>query len=270
MRIFDMPTLRSATPAIGDPARKALYLATSTPLRIDAEGETLLLRRAAHATARYPLARIDRIICNRHADWSGNALARCLAHGIPLVWVDGHGTALGSAGPRLATAQPFDALLDSYLERADWRSHYDNWLKRRRLDILVLTALRATYAGHPMSQADFDDHKRAYVYNGQIDPVFPEMARAWCHAFVVKQLAIVAIATTHWAYDGQPLDLADDLCGLLWAELNLEAASLAAAADQTRTQLLLIESWIARHPGRLPEHLARFRRHLAHENQQWP
>ncbi len=265
-----MPTLRAAHPIIGDPPRKALYLATSTPLRIDAEGESQLLRRSAQATARYPLARIDRIVCNRHADWSGNALALCLARGIPLVWVDGHGTALGSAGPRLATAQPFDALLDSYLERPDWCSHYDNWLKRRRLDILVLTALRATHAGQPMSQADFDEYKRVYVYNAQLDPVFPELARAWCYAFVVKQLAVAAIANTYWAYDGQPLNLADDLFGLLWAELNLEAASIAAAADQTRTQLLLVESWIARHPGRLPEHLARFRRHLAHENQQWP
>ena len=186
-----MPTLRTAHPIIGDPPRKALYLATSTPLRIDAEGESLLLRRSAQATARYPLARIDRIVCNRHADWSGNALA-------------------------------------------------------------------------------LDEYKRVYVYNAQLDPVFPELARAWCYAFVVKQLAVAAIANTYWAYDGQPLNLADDLFGLLWAELNLEAASIAAAADQTRTQLLLVESWIARHPGRLPEHLARFRRHLAHENQQWP
>ena len=48
-----MPTLRITAPAIGDPARKALYLATSAPLRIDAEGESLLLRRTGHATARY-------------------------------------------------------------------------------------------------------------------------------------------------------------------------------------------------------------------------
>jgi hypothetical protein len=264
-----MPAARS-TPAIGDPPRKALYLATSTPLRIDCEGESLLLRRAAQATARYPLARIDRILCNRHADWSGEALARCLRHGIPLVWVDGHGQALGSASPRLGRVQPFDALVDSYLERADWRSRYDNWLKRRRLDILVLTALRAVQAGHALTQAEFDEHKRAYVYKGELDAVFPEFARAWCHAYVLKQLAIAGIAATLWGYDGQPLDFGDDLCGLLWAELNLEAASLAAAADQTRTQLLLVESWIARHPACIPEHLARFRRHLAHENQQWP
>lgn len=265
-----MPTLRAAKPFVGDPPRKALYLAACTPLRIDAEREALLLRRPAHATARYPLARIDRIVCNRHADWSGNALVLCLEHGVPLVWVNGHGTALGSAGPRLATPQPFDTLLDCYLERADWRGHYDNWLKRRRLDILVLAALRAAHAGQPLAQADFDDLKRAYVYNAHLDAVFPETACAWCHAFVLRQLADAAIEPTHWAYDGQPLNLADDLCGLLWAELNLEAASLAAAADQTGTQLLLVESWIARHPGRLAEHLARFRRHLAHENQQWP
>ncbi len=227
------------------------------------------MRRAGHATTRYPLARIDRIVCNRHVDWSSEALTRCLRHGIPLLWVDGRGEVIGFAGPRLGMAQPFDVLLDSYLDRADWHSRYTNWLKQRRLETLVLVALRAVHAGHAMSQAEFDEHKRAYVYNAHFEAVYPEMARAWCHAYVLRHLVVGGIAPTHWAYDGQPLDLGDDLCGLVWAELNLEAASLALAADQTQTQLLLVESWIAGHPARIPDLLARLRRHLAAENQQW-
>ncbi len=258
------------TPALGTPARKALYLATSEPLRIDTEGDALVLRRKTAAATRHPLVRIDRIVCNRHTDWSGAALARCLQHGISLTWVDGHGQLIGNAAPRLADHHPLEVLLDTYLDRPHWSARYANWLRCRRMDILVLVALRAAQAHRPLSQHDFDEHKRDYVYNAHLEPLLPPIARCWCHAFVSRRLADLRIAGRHWGYDGQALELADDLTGLLWGELNLECATLAAAADTPHTHALIVESWLACHPSRLPDHLARLKRHLAHENAQWP
>ena len=258
------------TPTFGTPARKALYLATSDPLRIDSEGEALVLRRRAVAATRHPFARIDRIVCNRHADWSGEALARCLQHGIPVTWVDGHGQLVGSAAPRLAPRHPFEILLHTYLDRPDWPARYANWLRCRRMDILVVVALRAARRNHPLAQHEFDEYKRDYVYNQHLEAVLPPIVRGWCHAFVTRRLTDLGLPGRHWGYDGQPLELADDLTGLLWAELTLECATLAAAADAPRAHALIVESWLACHPTRLPDHLARLKRHLARENAQWP
>lgn len=260
--------LRGAA-AAGSVPRKPLYLATRQTVRIDADGNHLILRRPGAAVQRYPLARIDRIVCNRHADWTGNALALCLAHGIPLVWVDGQGEAVGSALPRLVAASPMAALLESYLELPDWAARFDNWVRRRRLETLTASALRAVREGRAPDAAAFQQIKRSYVYNGEVPAAFAPEGRGWCHALVIRHLHQQGLQARYWGYDGQPLELADQLADLLWAELNLDCGSLPADTSSGRALMLMFETWARRRQERLITHLADLKRHLARENETW-
>ncbi len=250
--------------------RKPLYLATRNAMRIDADGNHLILRRAGAPVERFPLARVDRIVCNRHADWSGAALAACLAHGIPLIWLDGKSEAVGSALPRVAVASPMTASLESYLELPDWTVRFDNWIRRRRLETLTAWALRSAREDRAPDAEAFQQMKRAYVYNGEFPEVFAAEGRGWCHALVVRHLHLQGLQARYWGYDGQPLELADQLANLLWAELNLDCGSLPAGAPADRTLMLIFETWARRREERLSAHLADLKRHLARENETWP
>ena len=56
------------------PARAALPHELK-PARMEAGSDHLILRPEAGAPMRFPLARICRVICNRHLAWSGGALS---------------------------------------------------------------------------------------------------------------------------------------------------------------------------------------------------
>jgi hypothetical protein len=255
--------------ALGAPARKPLYLATRNPVHIDAGATWLVLRRTDAPTARYPLARISRIVCNQNANWSGAALALCLRHQIPVAWVDGRGRPLGSALSRLGKCDPLGVALESYVELPDWPARFDNWLARRRLEVLTTCAVRALRESRAPDAAAFAELKRQYVHNRTHPRGFCPEAEGWCHALVVSRLHERGVHTRYWGYDGQPMEIADELCALLWAELNIECGAMPAAADGGRTLMLMFESWAHGHEARLLAHLADLHRHVAREVEAW-
>lgn len=259
---------RKAHPAqAGSAPRKPLYLSTSQPLRVGLDGEALTLKNDT-GTQRFPLARIARIVCNRHVDWSGQALAACLTNSISITWQDGHGAALGGAAARLATPSLLHPALELYLELADWTGRYGNWLRCRRMAILCAVARRARENGHPFPSETFSDLKREYVYLGRLSPLFPDEGLGWCHAAAMQQLAEEQLLARYRGYGGEPLELAEDLAGLLWAALNLECGGLAEAGT-TQSRMMFFESWLHEHPNLLREHLAHLARHVARENEAW-
>lgn len=263
-------TARStAAPRIDTPARKPLYLTAPQPACIDATAECLILRRDGAPIQRFPLSRIDRIICRRNVTWTGTALTHCLGAGIPIVWVDGHGHALGAAQP--SSARPFDfaTALDTYLELSDWPKRFSNWLARRRLETLTTWALRATRAGHAPDARHFETLKREYVYHGEAPRAFEPEGEGWCHALTVSRLHREGLQACYWGFDGKPLELATTLAGLLWAELNLDCGTLPASAGHDIMLAHLFESWARQREARLLVHLGDLKRHLAREIATW-
>jgi hypothetical protein len=255
-------------PLVGAAPPKALYLSSREPLHIALQGESLLVRRQA-GERRFPLARIDRIVCNRHAQWSGEAITACLARGITVTWLDGRGRALGECACRRAAPVPFVTRLESYLELSDWPQRYGNWLRRRRLDVLARWARRRTACGHPPEVGVFESYKRSFVYGNGALLCADDLAEGWSHALAVGCLAREGLACRYWGCGGEALELADDLGRLLWAEFSLECGTAPAAAEPAPVKLLFFEQWAGSGQVRIVEHLADLKRHVARELEAW-
>ncbi|HMZ30484.1 CRISPR-associated endonuclease Cas1 [Thauera sp.] len=251
------------------PPRKPLYLLASTPARMDAGPDHLVLRRDQGAPLRFPLARLCRIVCNRHVAWSGQALALCLEHGVPITWVDGRGHALGCTQGHQDEALPFATLLETYLELPDWPARFANWRARRRLETLTTTAQRAARAGREFDPIAFSELKRELVYNGTHPLVFPEQGQAWCEAIAIDRLQHQGLQACYWGFGASRLALGVELGALLWAELNLECGALPAGVAPGQSVARLFEAWAHEHEGRLLLHLGDLERHLAREVEAW-
>lgn len=249
--------------------RRALYLAAKAPLTVTAQSDSLVVERPHAARQRFPAARLDRIVCNAGAQWSGEALALCLRWGVTITWLGGDGHALGDCVPRLAEALPLHTALESLVELADWPPRYGNWLRRRRMQVLVRWAVRRKTAGTPVSVAEWTDHKRAWVYNGRIPSALPPTLAGWCHALVVARLAGLGLRPRYPGFDGHVLELAQDLADLMWAQFNLESASSLAAAADTRTAALLFEAGSADRVRSLRQHLGQLHRFAAQALDAW-
>jgi hypothetical protein len=251
------------------PARKPLYLLSKDPNRIDARSDHLVLHRNIGGPMRFPLARVCRIICNRHLTWSGAALALCLSEGVPITWVDGQGHALGATQTRHAQPLPFATLIEVYLELPDWPKRFNNWLTRRRLETLVSCARRAAETGHGLAADDFESLKREFVYNGVHPVAFSLDGEGWCHALTVDRLHREGLQGCYWGFDATRLELATELATLLWAELNLDCGTLAASSDSQIVIARLFETWAHQREVRLLQHLSDLKRHLAREIETW-
>lgn len=250
-------------------ARKPLYIMSRAPARMEAGCDHLVLRRESASVQRFPLARICRIICNRHLAWSGAALALCMTEGVPITWVDGHGHALGNTQTRQLRPQPFSTLIETYLELPDWPRRFANWLARRRLETLTTCAKRAAETGHGLDAGDFQELKREYVYNGTHPLNFGDDSQAWCHALAVDRLHREELQSCYWGYGASRLDLAAELAALLWAELNLDCGTFSTGIERGIVAARLFEAWAHRHEERLHLHLGDLKRHMAREIETW-
>lgn len=269
MHTATRPSADARSSAPGAPARKPLYLTTPRPACIDASDAALVLRRDGSAPQRFPLARIERILCNRNATWTGAALALCLSEGVPIVWLDGHGHALGSTQARQTRPFAFVTALETYLELLDWQKRFGNWMTRRRLETLTAWAMRATRDGHAPEARHFETLKREYVYLGQHPQVFGAEGEGWCHSLVVGRLHREGLQSRYWGFEGIPLDLASHLASLLWAELNLDCGTLPTSAERGIVAAHLFETWARQREARLLAHLGDLKRHLAREIEAW-
>jgi hypothetical protein len=261
--------LDATRPAQRAMPRKPLYLATRSPLRVSAQGESLLVRRPQAADQRFPVARIDRVVSNAHAEWTGEAIALCLARGVVVTWIDARGGALGHTLPRQASRATLAERIESFVESPDWAGRYANWLRAQRMRVLVRWASRRRHAGTPTTPAEWEDHKREFVYGGSAPAVFAGHVRAWLDAWVAAHLHRARLPARIWGWSGTPLELCDDLAGLLWAELNLDSGEIARAARGVREEMLLFEGWAHLHGGRIVAHLADLERFVARENESW-
>lgn len=250
--------------------RKPLYLATAAPVRVGALGTSLVVQREPGGRQFFPIARIVRVVCNRHAHWSGDALILCLRHGVAVTWLDAAGRAVGDAVPATAAPAHLHGALECLLERRDGLARYGNWLRSRRMDVLVRWAARLARAGRPPAPQEWEQRKREYVYGSRIPAVLADSLEGACRSLAASCLAGAGLRPRYWAVGGEPLELAADLAALLWAEVNFDCGTLAAGAADFRAGTLFFEEW-AKGPAASPAlHVAHLKRFVARELDQWP
>lgn len=259
----------SADPAQCAPARKPLYLALRERMQVSAQAQSLVVRTSRGAPRRFPITRIDRIACNRNTDWTGEALALCLVHGITLTWIDAAGQPLGDCSPCLTRPDALHALLSRFVESPGWREGYDNWLRQRRMAVLVGWAAERAEAGEAPTREDWESLKRDYVYRGHVRERLGGDLPGWCRAQVCARLWTAGVERRYWGHDGSVLDLGGNLTQLLWARLNLDAGALMAGSATARALALAFEAGIDRRDAQLAEHLAQLKRFVHQAVQSW-
>lgn len=244
--------LKSPAASVPAPGARALYLGAGEKKRVTCTDEALVVTNDRKQTYRYPVARVARVVSNTVVDWSGSALALCLRCGIGIAWVDGRGEPLGSSYPQARGNTGFATALEIMTEAPEGPLRYQHWQRARRMDVLIRW-------GHTrpdtLSPQQWEAAKREWVYAGEYTKHLPKPLRAHCLAYVGAQLSRHGLPPVLWGPQAQRLDLDEDLCELLWAEMNLCAGSLADTVNAEQPAAALFERWSGRNASALMLHI---------------
>ena len=251
------------------PPRQPLYVGGTERWQVRLTHGALELTHARQPPRRFPLARIDRVICRRTLQWSGDALIACLQHGIPVLFEDGRGTTLGYALPAVAGDDALHGCLQRLAGSPEGRVSFDNWLRHRRRE--VLAAWWGDYfTRNPQSRGDlYAELKRRFVYRAEVHAVLAATLRPQFEAWVLSGLRAAGALPAYPAANGGALAVLDELTTLLWGQVNLESGALAVMAAEPRLQLTFLEGWFALHLEVLQWHLRALRRFLLEALQAW-
>lgn len=123
---------------------RPLYLdpAIAWEVRLDS-GVTLAVSAPGRSRSLYPLQRLARVICGRHADWRTDALLACADAGVPVVFHDARGSiAAWCFGGRRREAT-LGQLVREGLSQPDWTDRFEAWATAagRREMLVALCAL---------------------------------------------------------------------------------------------------------------------------------
>jgi len=223
--------------------RKPLYLGVRVRGRVDVEGLAFRVRSATRADARFPFARVSRIISGTGVDWSAEALHACFERGIPVIVVDRCGTPVGFFMPALAQPSSFAEAVAEFLDRPDWAEIYGCWLRATRMRILAAWRGERQARGEPVDGREFRELVRAHVYRTTSAPSDPfdesaGICRGALHAIAAQALLRWRLKAVFWTTGGGRLDLLADLTSLLALRLQLEASARMRAGLETEAAAL--------------------------------
>ena len=237
---------------------RALYLGSREHKRVSCTAEALVVTNARAQTMRYPVARIARVVSSADVvDWSGPALALCMRAGIGITWLDAKGKAMGSIYPQPRRHTPLATALELWTEAPGGPTHYQNWLRSRRMDVLVRWGVACADSITPQQ---WESTKREWVYAGEYTQHLPTGLRSLCLAYVAAQLGISGITPLLWGPQVEGINLDEDLCELLWGEMNLGTGTLADNTDFEPELTTLFERWSNRNASALTLHLTSLHR----------
>jgi hypothetical protein len=237
---------------------RALYLGSREHKRVSCTAEALVVTNAQAQVMRYPVARVARVVSSTDVvDWSGPALALCMRAGISITWLDAKGQAVGSIYPQQRTNTPLGTALELWTEGTEGPIRYQNWLRARRMDVLVRWGEAQTITLTPQL---WESTKREWVYAKTYTQHLPLGLRSLCLAYVAAQLGACGLSPQLWGPKLEGMNLDDDLCELLWAEMNLGSGPLADNAEEAPELTTLFERWSNRNASALALHLASLHR----------
>lgn len=241
------------------PDARALYLGSREHKRVSCTDEALVVTNARAQVMRYPVVRVARVVSSADVvDWSGPALALCMRAGIGITWLDAHGQTMGSIYAQKRNTASLATVLELWSEREDGLQLYHNWLRARRMDVLV--RWRQAQPANTTTPAQWEAAKREYVYASRYSVHLPPALRDLCLAYVAAQLNSHGLTPQLWGPRVENMDLDEDLCELLWAEMNLGAGSLADEVKEEATVTELFERWSVRSASSLTLHLVHLHR----------
>lgn len=127
---------------------RPLYLdpAVAWQVRLD-DGVALGIAAEGRARSLYPLRRLSRVVCGRHAQWRTDALLACLEAGVPIVFHDAHDDPIGWCFGARRRETTLAQLLREGLAQADWDERCAAWQRalgqREMLAALAHAGVRA-------------------------------------------------------------------------------------------------------------------------------
>lgn len=121
-------TARGVPRTGGGDSGRALYLAAGMAWRVTLDdGVALRVEAPGRARSLYPLQRLSRVQSDARAQWDSEALLACLKAGVPVVFHDTHGDAVGWCfGPRRREAT-LAQLLREAVREPQWPDVWRAW-----------------------------------------------------------------------------------------------------------------------------------------------
>jgi hypothetical protein len=237
------------------PAVRALYLAGAQHKRVDSTEAALVVENQRRQVFRYPVARLARVVCNAHVDWTGSALVLCQQAHVPITWIDKHGEASGTLFPRNTRQLGLHHMLEVVLESERGVEAFGLWQQHRRMQVMQDWAEL-----HSLSPKEWEEVRRLWVYQGCFNAHLPLALHGLCMAQVAAEMAKTGLQPTYLGPQAQPIALLQVLTGLTWAHMNLCAGPLADQAHDPATQVALMERWQTQQGGMLVSHLLSLQR----------
>lgn len=254
--------------------RLPLYLRGRVPTRVDVDGPAFLVQRQDKSPARYPFARVARIISATSVQWSARALTACMEQDIPIVFTGRGGVVCGYLHAIQRSPSRLDAALTELLDRPDALEHYALWLRAERMRTLQEWRQSREVAGRPVDEDEFRQLLRRHVYHA--DQALHGMAAESLYtsalsAYVLQQLQRSGARPQYWGPAAQPLRLANDLTALLSLRLALEMHGLGEAAHGDDAVMLTV---LHNFGPKVQDHchglLARLHKHIREVLERWP
>jgi hypothetical protein len=223
---------RPSFPAAEASTRRPLYLGGETRAVVDLDGPALLVHARGRAEARYPLARVSRVVAHFRTEWRARAVMACFERGIPIVVTGADEAPLGYMLPAVQAPSRLDRNIQEVLDRPDWREHYGDWLRAERMRLLAEWQGRREAAGSPVPEGTVRELRRRHVYLGERPEVIAEggLLKAAIRALAAESLRKAGLRAVYWGFGGEALPLLQDLSELLELSLCLELRGLGESA----------------------------------------
>jgi hypothetical protein len=262
------PQTRPCMQEVAGP-RLPLYL-YGRGTRFEVDGPAFVALRPDRAPARYPFARISRIVSGPAVEWSAKALRAALQEKLPVVFLDADGTPVGYLHPAIRHPSRLGSLLIEFADRPDAPDLFNAWLAAERMH-----ALRDWLTRHPgtLNPRQWREWVQRVVHRGELPQALQAEAlfRGALHAYALGRTVAAGVHPTYWAPGGRPIEVARSLAELLLLRLTLAMTGLGTAVHgQDAALLRILHSFNAELDTRSREIFARLCKHLAELCERWP
>lgn len=217
------------------PKRLPVYLLDEQPAQIQVDGPALVLIRDTHAPIRYPVGRISRILLRINHEWSHDATMLCLAHRIPVLFVDADGTHLGSLTPSIPRHTPSKETIAQLVWHPDAENRLENWTRQEYQTLIEQHSIDQ----HPRHIAEL---KRRHVHGQQLlDTPASQAETTIVNALrcaTEQFLQLRGLPCQYPTPAGGWWDLAEQLTNIIRLMLRLDTGTMARA-EGIQTELTL-------------------------------